>query len=318
MATASPLKLDPSRTSGLRNSFATEMRRRFNALDREVVGLIEKEDALGLTTNTRWAFESNDQKLRSFRGWLKHRVNQRILSTDTGDLIRPWTADYVYRAYEAGIRRAHADTRPTAAGGPRQADFVRQAVGSVLGRERLELLYTRNFTSLEGVTERMSVAMSKILADGLMAGRNPREIGRELSRSVGLERGRAETLARTELIHTYAEAQLDGYERMGVQGVGVMAEWLTATNPCRLCSALSGEVFTIQEARGLIPRHANCRCCWRPFLSEFESSPGTAPELRRAIQRSIRAERPNVSAREARRRTSWQGADKRISGKRAP
>lgn len=314
-AVATPAKLDPSRTAPLRNRFANEMVKRFNRLERDVVELVEREDAFGLTTNTRWQFETTANKIRSFRGWLKHRVNQRILGTDTGDLERPWTADYVYRAYEAGARRAGTDAR---LGAERLAEHMRGSTGGAFARERIEALYLRNFTGLEGVTERMSTQMSKVLADGLLAGRNPREIGRELSRSVGLERGRAVTLARTELMHTFVEAQLDGYERLGVQGVDVMAEWLVGNRPCPLCSAMSGTVLRIEEARGLLPRHPNCVCCFRSVLSDVEGTPPSAQATRAAIQRSIRLERPNVSSREARRRTTWVGADKRISGKRKP
>jgi hypothetical protein len=39
---------------------------------------------------------------------------------------------------------------------------------------------------------------------------------------------------------------------------------------CEKCQDLEGKVFTTEEARGVIPVHPNCRCCW---VSVIEKAP---------------------------------------------
>ena len=110
----------------------------------------------------------------------------------------------------------------------------------------------------------------------------------------GINRRRATRLARTEIVHTYAEGSLDSYERLGVEEVGVLAEWSTAGDDrvCPQCSSLEGQILTIKEARGLIPLHPNCRCAWIPYLDDLRR-PGTGktnpnPERLAAAKREAR------------------------------
>jgi SPP1 gp7 family putative phage head morphogenesis protein len=84
---------------------------------------------------------------------------------------------------------------------------------------------------------------------------------------------RAGALARVEVIRAHANAQLDAFELLGIKKVGLKAEWHTAGDEkvCPKCKPLEGAVFTIAQARGLIPRHVNCRCCWLPIIKQRET-----------------------------------------------
>jgi SPP1 gp7 family putative phage head morphogenesis protein len=77
---------------------------------------------------------------------------------------------------------------------------------------------------------------------------------------------RALTIARTEVIHVHAEGQLDSFEDLGVDELGVEAEFSTAGDDlvCPQCEALEGNTYSVDEARGIIPVHPNCRCTWIP------------------------------------------------------
>jgi SPP1 gp7 family putative phage head morphogenesis protein len=67
-------------------------------------------------------------------------------------------------------------------------------------------------------------------------------------------------------IHAHAEGQLDSFEDLGVRELGITAEWSTAGDErvCPRCSALEGHIYTVEEARGMIPQHPGCRCSWIP------------------------------------------------------
>jgi SPP1 gp7 family putative phage head morphogenesis protein len=113
--------------------------------------------------------------------------------------------------------------------------------------------------------------MSTTLANGLAHGKGAGTIARELYKNVSsLSRARAWTIARTEIINAHAEGQLDAFEKLGIEKVGAELEWSTAGDDivCTKCEEMNGEVFTVEEARGMIPLHPNCRCAWIPYVSE--------------------------------------------------
>jgi len=180
----------------------------------------------------------------------------------------------------------------------------------------------RSYMDLKGVTEAMATSMHRTLMDGLIQGRGPRDVARELNRSVdGIGKVRARTIARTETIRAHAEGQLDALKNLGVEEVGVMVEWSTAGDDrvCPLCADMEAVVLKIDEARMLIPRHPNCRCAWIP-ANVGEPTKGQVRGKSRidsAVDRSVRSEKPRAdSAAQARRLSTWAGADTRVRKRR--
>jgi SPP1 gp7 family putative phage head morphogenesis protein len=161
----------------------------------------------------------------------------------------------------------------------------------------------------------MSQQLSRELAGGLAQGLNPREIARNMaSRIDGLTRRRANVLARTEVIHAHAEGQLDSFKDLGVEEVGVMAEWSTAGDDrvCDLCFPLEGAILTVDEARGLIPRHPQCRCTWVPSTAPTKSKLDTRAKVRQSVVAGAPKSATTLPA--AVRDSTWAG--KRLLGKK--
>jgi len=210
-------------------------------------------------------FQTTPTKMKSFQSWFKDQVKQKVLSTDhTG---RPWTSTYVNSAYRQGVVRAYIDTHKEVLapsqdyylGG--QSQFLRDSFAAPEAVSKIELLSTRAFDQLTGITDAMSQGISRILSSGLANGLGPMDMAREMANSIsGIERTRAETIVRTEVMHAHAEGQLDSYERMGAEEIGIEAEWSTAgdSSVCKVCQPLDGVVMKIEDARGLLPRHPNC------------------------------------------------------------
>ena len=138
---------------------------------------------------------------------------------------------------------------------------IRQSIEAILGtpfhRERLEGLFERNFTELKGLTSSMATKLQRSLADGLLAGDNPRKIARDLSEQIGISKKRGLLIARSETIRTNAEAQLNTFDRFGIAEVTVDAEYVTAgdSRVCPICAPFEGRILKIEEARGIIPQH---------------------------------------------------------------
>ncbi len=263
---------DPTNTGSLQRAFGRAVRTRLLALGQEIIKKIVTEDALGhqnslsfMLNAQDWKYHNNPQKLEAFRLWLQARIDAGLLSVDTDG--EPWTATFIDSAYKRGVNRAFIDARKKKLAGMAlegaKSFFLE---GSPERLQKVKMLSLRALELLRGMSLAMGSQLNVILADGLANGQSPRAIAREMVKKVGLTYSRALTIARTEIIHAHAEGQLDSFQELGVEGVGIMAEWSTAGDDkvCSLCATREGEVLTIEDARGLIPLHPNCRCAWIP------------------------------------------------------
>lgn len=279
-----PLKRDPTRTTPLQRKYLKAIVKMFNGVAKAARELIVRENAFDLAPrqdlasippglqivgNTRFAFDTDPQKVAAFQQWLQDQIDQGLLSVDV--------EGFVSSAYKKAAIQAYVAARPILDAASdffegTQAEFLFAAFDSSIVKDRIELLATRAFEDLKGITSSMSADLNRIFADGIAHGRGPHEIARTIDRSVDkINRTRAVRLARTEIVHTYAEGSLDSYERLGVEEVGILAEWSTAGDDrvCPQCQPLEGVVMTVKEARGLIPLHPNCRCAWIPYLDDL-------------------------------------------------
>lgn len=324
-----PLKTDPQRLTQERKRFLSQMRSRFDALARDIRKLVVEEDAFGLkpknqfvlTSNTRWQFQTSDAKLKSYQRWLDSQVEAGILEERSDD---GWTTVHIESAYKKAKVRAYARELKST---KKDRDFYQGgttafAVDSFSdGAEEtaIRLLATRTFEQLNGITKTMSSRMARELADGLAHGHSADRIARDLRKTVQLSKSRALTLARTELANAYTEGQLDAFEAQGVEEFTVDVEWLTAGDDrvCDQCASLEGIVVKIEDARGMLPRHPNCRCAWVPITPAAvpSTSKTTTRQIKAAILKSVRSESPRRTKAEALRQSPWAGTD--LLGKRS-
>lgn len=278
-----PLRQDPTRTTGLRRRFIADVRRRTRALNKAIRQFLVTQDALGLgelqpllrsiVTNVelrQYAFLTDAGKLNEFNEWLQGQLDTNMLASDTGSA---WTAQYVEPAYRQGVTRAYVDANKldAAIGGSYfdggKAQFLQQAFAAPEAINKVQLLATRSFENMRGLTQTMKGQMNQILSQGMITGDNPQTIAKQMSKQITkLSETRGLTIARTEVIHAHSEGQLDSFERLGVKELGVMAEWSTAGDDrvCSQCAGMEGVLYTVEEARGIIPLHPNCRCTWIP------------------------------------------------------
>jgi len=225
-----------------------------------------------------YEFATDPQKVAAFRAWLDQQIEEDIFTIEQTETwqaplgsmaIGPWTTHYVGSAYKRGLANAYLASRVLADITQAQAEFIRSMMTSPERMSKVILLGTRAFEGMKGITSTMAAEMSRTLAEGLIDGLGVIEIGNLLVERVGLAEARALMVARTEIIHAHAEGQLDAFTELGVQELGLQAEWSTAGDDrvCPVCAELEGKVFTVEEARGKIPQHPNCRCSWLPAVA---------------------------------------------------
>jgi SPP1 gp7 family putative phage head morphogenesis protein len=262
--------------------FAGDIKSRFKKLKVAVRGFLDTEDELGLkdrgsfvTAAREFQFRTDAGKLQAFSDWFAQQVQAKVFSVPPGTPPgTPWTAKYVESAYKTGLTNSFFAARRDAVEGAltqSQEQFLRSSFNQPEALSKIQLLATRAFEELKGISANMSSEMSRILAQGMVDGTGAEDIAREMSERIdSLTRSRALLVARTEIINAHAEGQLDAFQELGIEELGVMAEWSTAGDDrvCPICAEFEGKVFTVEEARGMIPAHPNCRCAWIPFVGE--------------------------------------------------
>ena len=239
-------------------------------------------------------FPRTQDKVSGFMEWLHEQVNEGILEVSNREQIGEavedaWTNTFIDDSYKRGVLRA--DRELTQRGYPIQGIDERGGIQTVIDgpfhADRLGLIHTRVYEDLKGITNDMDTKISRVLSQAMADGDNPRDVAQKLNATIG-GRGagdlgitdtlgrfipperRARTLARTEMIRSHHVATIQEYRSWEVEGVVVEAELVTAGDDrvCAECQAIAAqtgqEPLSLDEAEGLIPVHANCRCIALP------------------------------------------------------
>jgi SPP1 gp7 family putative phage head morphogenesis protein len=289
---------DPTRTTTLRNAFAREMRVRFGTVERLVKDAIVEKDALGLNQVVvqraahprEFDFPTSEKKVEAFMRWIQHLIDTEVLSVSRFSQIgtpynQRWTDLYVEDSYKRGLLRARYEIRKNNPNIPSIDDSggVQAMMNTPFHMDRVGLLFVRVYEDLKGISQQMAMQISRVLSQGMIDGDNPRLIARKLAKTIsgmGEDLGitdtlgryipakrRAEMLARTEIIRAHHKAMIQEYRNWGVEGVSVLAEFRTAGDKrvCDICGSMQGNVYSLDEADGIIPVHPMCRCIVMPF-----------------------------------------------------
>lgn len=295
-------RYDPTQTIVLRESFSRDMSCRFNELVSVVKHAIDDQDCFGLKNmqvnqmqlpgEGAFNYPRSEVKMAQFMKWLQEQIDNGILEVrdlqQVGSSVEgAWTNKYIFDSYKRGVIRARMELRKFGANVPSIDDTggILVSMSTPFHLERLGLLYTRAFSELKGVTTVMDTQISRVLAQGLADGDNPRLLVRKLvavidgsgvgdlgitdtlGRYIPAKR-RAEMIARTEIIRAHHKATIQEYRNWGVLGIMVKGEWCTAGDDrvCTDCAELEGHVFTLDEIENMIPAHPDCRCVALPYI----------------------------------------------------
>ena len=276
-------RFDPTRTLTIRRAFMADMMMRFNRVRIDIRKSIVENDCFGLTripvvleavAPRQFDFPRSSDKITAFMGWLEEQQKAGILEVTTRPGMElgmegAWTDKYIQTAYQKGIIRSRQELRKAGYDVPSFDEMfggMSTAFNQPFHLDRVGLLYTRTFSDLKGITAAMDQQISRVLAQGIAEGRNPRQLARILNDRVEkIGKTRARTLCRTEIIRAHHQATIAEYRSFAVEGVRIKAEWLTAGyNVCPECVDMEvrskSRPFTLDEIEPMIPLHPNCRC----------------------------------------------------------
>lgn len=117
--------------------------------------------------------------------------------------------------------------------------------------------------------ELLKADLSKLLQSGLIQGKNPRVLARELKKIFGASTYHAERLMRTELARVQTDAQKRSFERNGFDKY----EFIVNSGCCDICAALSGKHFKVAKmmpGENAPPMHPHCRCSTAAYEDDAE------------------------------------------------
>lgn len=111
--------------------------------------------------------------------------------------------------------------------------------------------------------------LGKLLTRGMVQGKNPRVLARELRKTFDVSIYNSERLMQTELARVQTEAQLQSYKENGFEEYEYMA--CHNRDVCANCKALDGKIFKIDEGmpgENAPPMHPFCHCSTCAWLDE--------------------------------------------------
>jgi SPP1 gp7 family putative phage head morphogenesis protein len=240
-----------------------EAQRRVRQLIAMVRAAVVERDVLGLG---RAEVGSPGARVQGLVHWFRQRAEPLLTGVTKGKPVpTTWYWKHIQRAVDKGHRDALAKIRRIGDGSAVIDAPVRGSFGPA-SKERTQKVANKVYTHMKDVSEEMSDRLAKVLADGVNRGSAPREIAGEIADELGIGLSRAKVIAQTEIIGAHADGALDEFESGEVEGVEVESEFVTAGDDvvCPECEELEGNVYSISEARGIIPVHPNCRCAWIP------------------------------------------------------
>lgn len=307
------MKRDPSKTATLRRNYEMKLRAKLKAIEKEIYQLLVVEDVFGiaqpnLTLNTQWSGLPEDEKVNKFHEWLEEKLNVRIVNATEfwNKFVQDGFMRGAGKVWDNFSKGKDALGTTASAKWAAKATFLQGMVQSE-SVSKVKFLVGKTLTYVKGFTADVLNKVTQVVADGLVAGSNPKVIARNISNALRIPYNRAATIAQTEIIRAHAEGQIQAMQALGVEEVTAMVEWTTAGDDrvCPLCIELHGLVLKLEEARGLIPRHARCRCTWIP-ANLGESTTGqkrTKEQIMTGIMASLAKEKA----------TTWSGATTQIS-----
>jgi SPP1 gp7 family putative phage head morphogenesis protein len=214
----------------------------------------------------RYVFQRDAANLEMFDLWIQEVINNEILQP-TIPLEQKWLQTDLGVAYSRGANssgnKIASALQRTGLELPDNSPFSHPA-----HLDRGKLIYARSFNSLEGITTSMKAEMRTALANGIIKGKNPKAIARDINARINVGAARAKRLARTEIIEAHQEASIQEAEiAESESGYAIDMEWVTTKDgrERETHKHRDGKIYTKEQARALIGE-PNCRCAVVPYI----------------------------------------------------
>lgn len=296
MATGSPIlprsSTDPTNTDTRERRFMKDFDRRVNAIGKEVLRILGEQNYTVVTLNaldinaSTYQFALDQAILSGINSEIERVCNLILLEGGEQEL---WALkSYIEPSYIQG-------TAATAANLTVQSELyalTRPTLDAILFsppyRKRISLLAAREFELMQGFSQQMKSDLAQTLTRGMIAGQNPRVIAKDIQARTGVNRSRAERIARTEVTSAFRQARMDEAQAAQVDlGISSRLMHISALSPTTRPShrARHAHLYTIQEERdwwAVTPNSINCKCSTVEILVDEKGNPLSPAIVERA------------------------------------
>ena len=186
--------------------------------------------------------------------WLEIQSEQEILTPGRTIIERN-----IRHAYRNGAKKAMQQIQNT----------ERLTMLTTTDWEALELLEEINFNRITDCTQTMQKSITYSMQRGILEGWGTNKIANEIRRNIKGNQNmgitRAKTIARTEIVNAYNQANQNKDRENGVKKY----IWITSFDDrtCPECMGYDGQIFTV--GKDIVPpAHPNCRCSTSPYYEK--------------------------------------------------
>lgn len=266
---------DPTGADALERRAIKDFVRRMNKIGKAYKSALDKIPS-SLAINARYEYQLNPTLLSIILNDASYLVDQVLLDGNEYDL---WFYEYVDLASEKGTGQSFynlSQQSPVYAAG-------RESLASILAsdpyQQRMALVHARVFEEMKGLSAEVKRDMARVLTDGVGRGLNPREVARNLTERVGIEKRRANRIARTEVTTALRRAKWDeDDEAQQLYGLKTRLLHISALSPTtrRNHAARHAHLYTNEEVREWYAKDANsinCKCSQQSVLVDDSGNP---------------------------------------------
>lgn len=107
--------------------------------------------------------------------------------------------------------------------------------------------------------------LDKLLSRGMIQGKNPRVLAREIKKTFGVSTRQSERLMVTELARTQTASQERSFKEYGFEQYVYIPE----PTACSICKPLDGKVFNVKDMMPGVnasPMHPHCKCSTAAYV----------------------------------------------------
>lgn len=242
-----------------------------------------------LTVNTTsYEFRTLPGVLAAWLQDAERQVDQIMLE---GGLANLWfTVQFVEPAYQSGAARNRSNLASQSTVYKAARPDLRALLLSEPYQRRLSLLAAREFEEMKGLGNTIKKDMAQILTGGLAAGQGPLEISKQITAQLGIEKRRADRIARTEINAAHTNARMDQAEDARVNlGLDSREMHISALSPTTRQTHRDrhGTLHPVQQQRDWWARDGNrinCKCSTVTVLVNKAGQPLT-PSLVEAARK---------------------------------
>ncbi|WP_288444785.1 phage minor head protein [uncultured Pantoea sp.] len=269
-------KLDPTGVDRLERGAMRDYAKRLKQISARYIELLNRIPAEP-AVNQRYTFQLDPTMLSMLLQNGDSLIDEILLQ---GGEFNPWLfQDYVSPSYQRGTAQEFTNLSQQSPVYGADRGSVQDILLSDAYQSRLALVRARTFEEMKGLSADVKQNLSRVLTDGIGRGQNPKEVARRIRDQIGIEQGRANRIARTEITTALRRARWDEHDSASDDlGLNVMLLHLSALSPTtRQTHALRhGKLYTSEEVRdwySINGNAINCKCSQVTVLVDEKGAP---------------------------------------------